>query len=76
MNFNDLVDKCEDIKRRLIDEGYSCYDYSFDPINDFKYWSFWHKDGRRRVLYLSSHYRALVLMSKLGQIILKLKADN
>lgn len=75
MNYDSLLDKFEHIKEELVSVGFSMYSCDIDQICGLQRWKFRHADGRKRVLYLCSHYRAYLLLTDDDKILIHLKAD-
>lgn len=75
MDYDLLLDKFENIKNELLSSGFIMYACEIDQICGFERWQFIHKDGRKRILYWCSHYRAYLLLTDDNKIIIHLKAD-
>ena len=76
MDYDLLLYKFEQIKDELITGGFKMYSCDIDQICGLQRWKFRHKDGRRRTLYLCSHYRAYLLLTEFDKILIHLKADD
>ena len=75
MDYDSLLDKFELIKEQLIRKGFKMYSCDIDNICGWQRWKFRHADGRKRFLYLCSHYRAYLLLTDDSRIFIHLKAD-